>query len=109
MACELEETGIPSPAEVGAVLRELAPELCKRFDSLTAFQEYVWGDKNLREIRVHPRQEMLARLWCDPPPRLMWRNTIRAPSFTLHIDHSMPEYEMRLTYKDGKSETIKLD
>ena len=95
-----EETGIPHPTEVMSWARALAPDLCKAFDTLAAFQEYVWSEENLKEVRVHPRQEMFARLWCGPPPRLLWGNILRVPGFALHIDHGMPEYEMRLIYKE---------
>jgi len=100
---ELKETGIPHPSEVAKVLRELAPRLCKKIDTLTAFQGYIQDEKNLKEIKVHPRHEMLARLWCAPLPE---RRHI--PNFILYIDHNMPEYEMHLIYKNGKCETIKL-
>jgi len=106
MACRLGEMGIPSPSEVGQMLRELAPGLCEGFDTLTTFQEYVWGDKNLSKIRVHPRQEMFAKLWCEPPPRLIYGNVIQPPSFTLYIDPTIPEYEMHLVYKDGECKII---
>ena len=109
MEWKLEGTSISHPSELGQFLRELAPDLCSKFDTLAKFQEYVWDDSNLMEIRVHPRQEMFARLCCDPPPGLMGGGAIKSPSFCLHIDYTMPEYEMYLVYKNGEKKTIKLD
>lgn len=106
---ESEEAGIPHPSEVMAAVRALAPELCKKLDTITAFQEYVWGDEDLKEIKVHPRQEQFAKLCCGPPPRLISGDVSCSPPFILRILHNMPEYEMHLIYKDGNVEIIKLD
>ncbi len=103
----VEENPIPSPSEVGVTLRELAPTLCKKFDTIRAFQEYIWSNKSLVEIRVPPSLEMRARLYCNPPPRLLYKDTITAPTWTLYIDYYMTEQEMKLTYKDGNCEVIK--
>ena len=109
MECEIEETGFPSPPEVGALLRELAPELCAKFNTLSAFREYVWTDKTLKKIRVHPRQEMFAKCWCNPPYSVLYGGAISSATFALYVDPTMPEYEMHLIYKDGRLKTIKLD
>jgi len=100
MKWNLTGTSIPRPSEIGAILRELAPDLCDRFSTLEAFQEYVWAEKNLKEIRVHPRHEQFARLWCGCPMRLMWGDTIQPLSFTLFIQPTVPEYEMQMVYTD---------
>ena len=105
----LEGTSIPQPSEVASVLRELAPGLCAKFDTLSAFQEYVWTNENLKEVRVRPRHEAFARMWCNPPPRQMWGNVIKSPSFVLYVDHTMPEYEMHLVYTDGSRAVIELE
>ncbi len=102
-------TSIPQPTEIMSVLRELAPDLCKNFDTLVAFQRYVWNEKDLKEIKVHPRQEMFARLWCEPPPELTRGNVRQVPIFTLHIEDGMPEYEMHLIFKDGECKIIELE
>jgi hypothetical protein len=110
MEWNLTGTNIPHPSEVGQTLRELAPEICKSFDTISRFQEYLWGEKELKEVRIHPRLEQVARhVWCNPPPYLMWDNVIQAPSFILFVDPIMPEHEMHLVYLDGKKRIIKLD
>jgi len=103
-----EEMDVSHPSEVAKVLRKLAPELCKKLDTLTAFQRYIRDEKNLKEIKVHPGREILARLWCGLPLESMRGNIFQSPNFTLHIDRDMSKCEMHLIYKDGKRETIRL-
>ena len=79
------------------------------FDTLMAFQEYVWSDNNLSEIRVHPRQQMFAKLCLKPPSGLMYRDDIQDPGITMFVNNAIPEYEMLMVYRDGRVETIKLD
>ncbi len=78
-----------------------------QLDTITTFQERIWSDETLVEIRVPPSLEMRARLYCNPPPRLLYKDTITAPTWTLYIDYYMTEQEMKLTYKDGSFEVIK--
>lgn len=82
-------------------------EFCRGIREQEKFREFVFTNEELKEFRVHPRQEMRAKsIWCNPP----WcgEGDVIPPKFILHVDPTMPEYEIQMVFT-GHTETIKLN
>ena len=61
-------------------------------DKVQKWSEYIQGDTELIEVKVHPRQEQFAKILITP------RDFI--PAYTLTASYDIPEFVMYLVYKD---------
>jgi len=93
MKWQLEGTNIPHPSEVTSVLEALAPEIYHQIRTEMDFQKRICTDKNLKEVRVHPRFEMFAK-------DMMMMPYGQASQAELWVNPTYPEYEMHLCYAD---------
>jgi hypothetical protein len=56
------------------------------------WSDYIQGDSDIKEVRVHPRQEQFARMLITPRDFTLY--------YPLVISHDVPEYEMHVVFKD---------
>lgn len=71
-------------------------ELCTKLESIDYVRESLLRDRNIKEIHVPPRYEMIMRELLSPH-----YGEVSLSDICLYVDWYVPDNKLYLVYKDG--------